>query len=230
MRLKIKAIILLLFFNVISIGYEPLCASSQQKNNSPLLDQEEWKKLADDIDYTENYKTWSPKNKDPKVFKRQRSKMTFNGIGLVRIILYIIIIGVLVVVLYLILKNFLNFFDERVPSSDLKNIVENLEENIHEADFETLLANALTNKEFKLAVRILYLKTIKQLADKEIIKWKKEKTNGHYIREIASPKTSSMFSFLTLAYENAWFSTYQVDEAKYKKLSRHFYDFINQLN
>lgn len=226
MRLKIRIIVLLLFYTIFSGGFQPLCANNEPTANNTTLNQEEWRKLAEDIDYSENYRTPKPKQRDFTPKKRR----TFNGLGTIRIILATLIIGVLVVVLYLILKKLLNFFDERVPKGDLKTIIENLEENIHTADFETLLANALANKEFKLAVRILYLKTIKQLADKEIIKWKKEKTNGHYIREIVSPQLSSIFSFLTLAYENAWFSTYQVNELKYNKLSKHFNDFINQLN
>jgi hypothetical protein len=189
------------------------------------LSEEKWKKITKDIDYTENFKEVEPKEESHK----PRRSFHFNP-SIMRAVVIILVVGLLVFIFYLVLKHFLNFFDERVKNESFTQIIENLEENIHDADFELLLKQAIDNKEFKLAVRILYLQAIKQLSDKQLIIWKREKTNSHYVREMSTDKQGRTFSFLTLVYEQSWFSNYHVDQERYSIISEQFFKFLNNLN
>ncbi len=199
---------------------------SGETDNTSLLNHKKWEELSKGMDYTENYKEFE-KKEDP--LQKNKKDNPIN-LSVLKPVFIIIIIGMLAYLLFMILKRVFNFFDERVKNTELKAVVENLEENIHNADFDSLLKQALSNNEFKLAVRILYLNVIKQLSDKQLIKWKKEKTNGHYVREMGTNKLGSPFAYLTLVYEQAWFSHHHVDKDKYQLISEHFYTFINRLN
>ncbi|MDR2954614.1 MAG: hypothetical protein LBV43_05995, partial [Prevotella sp.] len=66
-------------------------------------------------------------------------------------------------------------------------------ENVHEMDFDTLIANAMKNNDYRLVIRFLYLKNLKLLSDKEIIEWKTNKTNYSYQHEISNSALRSKF-------------------------------------
>ena len=51
-------------------------------------------------------------------------------------------------------------------------------ENLKEADIDSFLDDALRNQDYRLTVRLMYLNIIKSLANKELINWKIDKTNG----------------------------------------------------
>jgi len=55
-------------------------------------------------------------------------------------------------------------------------------ENIHEIDFDAEIEKAASQHNYRLAVRMLYLKCLKQLSDATLIKWQPEKTNSNYIK------------------------------------------------
>ncbi len=203
------------------------------------FDKSEWKKTTKELDYTETYKEWKKKEKDenkekgePKKngLKERKTRTPLLGGGFVKTLLIVLIAGILSFFIFLLLKNTFNIFSERVPDTKLESIVENLEDNLHNADFDNLIQQAIGNKQYKLAVRIFYLHIIKILSDKELIKWKKNKTNGHYVREMFQNTSGQKFSFLTAIYEQAWFGTNSIDEDNYKLISREFSDFLKELD
>lgn len=225
-NLNILKILSSLLVLLVSIRYS--CAQSGEQVSEEVLNHEQWEELSENIDYTETYKEFEKKDKTLKEKKRkERNPINLHAL---KPILIAIIIGILAVLLFLVMNKFFKFFDERVTNTELKATVENLDENIHNADFDYLLNQALSNNEFKLAIRILYLKIIKQLSDNQSITWKREKTNSHYVREMASGKLGKPFAFLTLVYEEAWFSDHLIDRNKYEQISDHFFTFINKLS
>jgi hypothetical protein len=90
------------------------------------------------------------------------------------------------------------------------------------------LEKAIAMHEYKLAVRILYLKTIKHLSETALIKWKKDKTNALYVSEMIGHPLGKHFAFLTRVYEQAWFSSYEIDNARYFLISNEFTLFLNK--
>lgn len=202
--------------------------------NKEFFDTEEWRKTADNVDYTETFKERKKKDKEKKERKeREFSRKTRKplAIGLfVKVLLIVFIVGVLAVLIYYLLRNTFKVFSERVPDTKLEEIVENLEDNIHNADFEALIQQAIGSGQYKLAVRIFYLHIIKALSDKELIKWKKNKTNGHYVREMLQNALGQKFSFLTVVYEQVWFGQKTIDQNNYNIISKEFTKFITQLD
>ena len=58
------------------------------------------------------------------------------------------------------------------------------EENIYRIDFESELAAALSAADFRTAIRIVYLQTLRYIADKQWIDWQTYKTPTEYIYEL----------------------------------------------
>lgn len=98
-------------------------------------------------------------------------------------------------------------------------------ENVHEMDFDTLITNALKNKDYRLVVRFLYLKNLKLLSDKELIDWKANKTNYSYQYELSDFSLRTKFLEVTLIFDYIWYGEFPLDEEKYRDISLRMNDF-----
>jgi len=83
--------------------------------------------------------------------------------------------------------------------------LENIEENIHESDLDRFLREALEKENYAQAVRLYYLAIIKELSLKRWIKWKKDKTNRDYSRELSGSNFQNPFREITRIFERVWY-------------------------
>lgn len=202
-----------------------------QESKNDFFENTEWQEKVADKDYTENFKEFErkkEKNKTKKAFDLNLKPLI--AANTMKLILIVVIVGLLSFLLYLITKGMISSYTEKVPKNNLSSVVDDLDENIHEVDFERLLQQATQNEQFKLAVRILYLNIIKVLADKELIEWKKNKTNGHYLREMNQHHSSVNFSMLTTIYEQSWFSAQALSKNRYTHIATYFTNYIKAIN
>ncbi|MDU1889483.1 MAG: hypothetical protein E6767_02230 [Dysgonomonas sp.] len=91
-------------------------------------------------------------------------------------------------------------------------------ENVHEMDFNSLIANAMKNRDYRLATRFLYLKNLKLLSDKEYINWQINKTNYSYQHEISNQALRSKFLENTLIFDYVWYGEFSVDETQFSEI------------
>ena len=87
-----------------------------------------------------------------------------------------------------------------------------LEENIHEMDFDKLVQEALSKKEFRLAIRLTFLHGLKLLSDRQHIYWEPGKTNHDYLDELKAPELKSDFAKLNYYFEWAWYGNFKVSQ------------------
>ena len=83
--------------------------------------------------------------------------------------------------------------------------LENIEERIHESDLDRYIREALEKENYPMAVRLYYLAIIKELSLKKWIKWKKDKTNRDYIRELSTTDWYGNFRSVTTMFEKVWY-------------------------
>ncbi len=76
---------------------------------------------------------------------------------------------------------------------------------IHIVNFEQLIAKAIKDEDFRLAIRYSYLKLLQELDKKELIQWEKHKSNYDYLMAIRKQNFATSFNELTQVYENAWY-------------------------
>jgi len=102
-------------------------------------------------------------------------------------------------------------------------------ENVHEMNFDALISNALKNKDYRLAVRFIYLKNLKLLSDKEIITWNANKTNYSYQYEINNGNLRSKFLETTLIFDYVWYGEFPVEESRFSDIHSRMNDFSNMI-
>ena len=77
------------------------------------------------------------------------------------------------------------------------------EDTIYGVDFAERIADALARTDYREAVRLLYLQTLKQLSDGKRIDWQLYKTPTQYIYEVRLPAFRQMTNhFLRVRYGN----------------------------
>jgi hypothetical protein len=87
-----------------------------------------------------------------------------------------------------------------------------ISEDIHNLPFDELIAAAQASKDFRKAIRFLYLKLIKQLHDKGLLVFKREKSNRDYIHELGGLPVMPAFIELTNIYEWVWYGQFGISE------------------
>jgi hypothetical protein len=95
-------------------------------------------------------------------------------------------------------------------------------ENIHEINFAEEIEKAVSNGNYRLAVRLFYLHSLKLLNDRQLISWQPEKTNHAYINEITDPGKRQEFSTLTRQFEYIWYGEFFIDKEGFNVVRNSF--------
>lgn len=103
------------------------------------------------------------------------------------------------------------------------------EDDIYAIDFKQAIAEATGNGNYRMAIRLLYLQTLRRLADRELIRWKLNKTNDIYAQELAGSNYYNDFARLTRVYDYAWYGDFPVHEEQFAEVQEHFQTFQRQL-
>ncbi len=98
----------------------------------------------------------------------------------------------------------------KVNSNELK--LSEQDEDISQLNFDDLIASAVESKQFKLAIRYMYLKSLKLLSEKGIIELRNNKTNHQYLSEITNDQVASAFGKITTQFEWIYYGDFSVDE------------------
>lgn len=150
----------------------------------------------------------------------------FDDIASSRSLSFVVIAVAVIFVCFLLLKLF--GVDYRTLLGRNKVDIAEIDiytENVHEMNFEQLIANALSNKDYRLVVRFLYLKSLKLLTDKQIIEWKTNKTNYSYQYEINNSDLRKKFLEATLIFDYVWYGELELEEGYFSELSSRLNDF-----
>ena len=111
---------------------------------------------------------------------------------------------------------------EKIPTAEEELVTD-------ESDFKALIGLAVTNGNFRLAVRYQYLNTLYGLAAKNLISMAADKTNYQYVMEFSHTGSRNDFAALTLNYEYVWYGEFVIEEKIYRKIESGFLSFNKKM-
>lgn len=160
----------------------------------------------------------------------EKSTSSGSSAVFVKWLLYLIGITVVCILVYqLIIKNGLKKGEKLSrPIQDDSEIL-----NPHEKPLDALqqeLDLHIKNNDYRAAVRVQYLITLKNLVEKEHIKWQNEKTNYHYQRELSGSKIHQDFMYVISVFERVWYGLYPINSEEYKQVAHRFDKLHRQLS
>ncbi|TDE11954.1 DUF4129 domain-containing protein [Dyadobacter psychrotolerans] len=143
---------------------------------------------------------------------------------------YVIMAVTAGLVLYLLYKA--KVLDYVFPSKGVRASADYVvgQENIHEINFEDAIGGALNQKDFRLAIRLQYLRILKLLTTKELIHWKPNLTNQVYVQELEKYPYHPDFVQITRYFEFAWYGDFQVNESGFEEMKAFSDSFVKKIN
>jgi hypothetical protein len=124
---------------------------------------------------------------------------------------FILIAAALALIIYLLLKNDAGrlFYGK---SANVQIDFSEFDDDIHRVNLDELIAKAMLSKDLRRAVRLHFLKLLKELSEAGHIKWQIDKTNKDYSIELSNSHFHNNFRELASLYEYVWYGDFQADE------------------
>jgi Ni/Co efflux regulator RcnB len=193
------------------------------QNNQEFVTRENWEKHARAYNYNESSPQKAKKEKTDKkektAKKRDRHESSFSmsffsgNSGIVYLFIAFVAIALVLLIVLIIVSLFRS--PENTPNPEFKFHIGASYDNIEKANLDTDLQYALKSGEYKEAVRLRYLMLLRLLNKHKMVIWKKDKTNGNYLREMYGKKEFDLFRKLTLQFERIWYGEIAITEQEY---------------
>ena len=100
----------------------------------------------------------------------------------------------------------------------------------HAIDFDSEITKLVEQQQYRLAIRLLYLKGIQQLREKEFIQYSKDKTNVDYLRDLNHTNFKSMFYRVTHIYNYVWYGDTDIAEDQFLRFEKSFQSLYSAIN
>ena len=141
----------------------------------------------------------------------------------VHIFLWLLAAGFILFILY---KLFLgDSLFKKEPATSQPGQKEEVENVLQAGGYDRLINEAVRDKNFRLAIRFLYLQVLQTLSQAGAIEFTTDKTNYEYVRELYHKPYQPSFALLTLNYEYVWYGRFEINEALFEKLRKEFNEF-----
>ncbi len=170
--------------------------------------------------YLERFSIWLSK-KIAKMIRIGNENYVWDGL-----IILIILFTVFFVVTRLLKSNFSGLFYGTGKKSNIVIDDELSFTDIAHINYDQLISEYLSKGDFRVVIRLQYLKVLKLLSDKEFIIWKIDKTNSDYFNEIDSKKLKSPFFQIIQIFNYIWYGSTQLEKEEYQQYQKSFEEFL----
>ncbi|MGZ3880922.1 MAG: DUF4129 domain-containing protein [Flavisolibacter sp.] len=102
--------------------------------------------------------------------------------------------------------------------------------DIFHLDFDRDIQKAIDARDYTLAVRLMYLQTLRVLSDRNLINYSHEKTNSDYLFQLASTAYYKPFFRLTRSFDYIWYGQFPLSEDSFTAIRNDFTSFKQQLS
>jgi len=203
------------------------------------FNESDWKEITKDIDYTTT--TNDKKNVDedvgdepgghtsiwdfPSRKKDGAAGQIWNVIIKATFVLMLVILAVFII--SSIIKGENIFKKQKKVPKGASFTIEEIEDKLAESDLEKFIREAEAAGKYPLAIRLFYLSIIKELSQKRIIRYKKNKTNHNYISKVDDTTFGSDFREATRLFERIWYGQSEFTQTDYQVIKPRFQKWIN---
>jgi hypothetical protein len=161
--------------------------------------------------------------------KKPVSDKPFLSEGMRSLVWALIVIAFIgAIIWYLSMTNAGLFHRKNVVIKSAHDDVES--ENIFEIHYGREIDKALAQSNYRLATRLQYLQLLKSLSEKDIIRYKQDRTNFDYLTQLHGGPYYHDFFRLTRNYEYAWYGQFDPGHDGYKIIKREFEELNSKLH
>lgn len=147
---------------------------------------------------------------------------------LIEALFWILIIGGFLVFLVLFLSNS-NVKIFRSSKGIKTEEIEEETDNIFAINYQKETDKAIQSGNYRQAIRFMFLNLLRDLSEKDIIKYKQDRTNFDYLLQLHNTAWYDGFFKLARNYEYAWYGHFSVDAEKFNMIRKEFKNFENRI-
>jgi len=183
------------------------------------------KRLKNDEDYW--YVNTVPARQKPKQANIPEQEKWFEKKWFSNLLWFLVIAAFIAILIAFLASSNIKLFRRRSASIDTGND-EVAEENIFSVNYDKEIRKAISEQNYRLAIRLWYLSTLKDLAENDVIQYKQERTNSEYINQLFDTPYHKDFFRLTRNFEYIWYGKFELSADRFASLEKDFATFKQQ--
>ena len=162
--------------------------------------------------------------------RQQRRSESLSQHPAFQSLLWILTIGgfLAFLVIYLMNSN-VNIF-RRTANIEYEADEDVMTDDIFSISYDKEIAKATAAGNYRLSIRLLFLRMLRNLSYKSIIDYKQDRTNLDYLLQLQKSNYFHDFLWLTRNYEYSWYGQFPVDQEKFQAIKKEFENFDQKLN
>ena len=229
----LKILILLLVYICVLPRLNAQTETYLQENLPSKLDTEQtWRDITERTElneFKEYVEALEKKKKTPEK-EEEKDEMEYQlsephpaVVALIKFLVIAAGIGIIAFLLYKLLGEVNAPKNRKIKKGRLSEIsLEEIEENMAEADLPDFIQQAIAEENYPLAIRLYYLLIIKELDANGLIVYKKDKTNRSYLRELLGTDFQQNFRQVTQIFERVWYGKEELHKADFQEIQPNF--------
>jgi hypothetical protein len=209
--------VMALFLLTIS-GQTQVLAPEQLAPDVESFDESTWNDLVSDADYFRDRQ----KDKDKGSAPVKNKGLKELSLGPLKYVLLAAIVLLIAFILIRVFASELFLKPGKVdPAAEIS--LADLEQQLDSAPLQAYLAPLVRSGKYSAAIRVYYLMVLRALHSAGLIKWHRDKTNSHYLREMEEHISYELFRELTAVFESAWYSDIgEISRPEFERLEPSF--------
>lgn len=169
------------------------------------------------------------KKKEPAEKEQKRKTGFFQQPWVGNLLWMIVLTGFIGVVLWYLQASNIFLFRKKAKKIVDAAVMEEEEDDLFTRSYDREIAKAEAEQNFRLAVRLRYLQTLKNLADRQLIDYRYGRTNSDYVTQLFKTSYYQNFFRLTRNFEYTWYGQFEPSAEAYEMMRRDFSTFQNGL-
>lgn len=133
-----------------------------------------------------------------------------------------------VIIFYLADSNFGLFRRKKKTPADTNADAVEMPEDIFAINYQLEIERAAAAGNYRLGVRLQYLRLLKSMAERNLIRYQQDKTNMDYLMQLFNTGYYHDFFRITRHYEYSWYGHFEVSADAYRLISQDIHQFENR--
>jgi len=207
----------MLFLGIVSLGGQSLSEAQQHTLDS----------MRANLDYDKTKEIWQARqfnSNNEDISEEVEINNGLRGGSIFNIFMYILIGVAILAMIYIVIRG--QGASDKKIDTDFNDV--QTEEEFIAFDADRAYREALAAGNYRLALRMRFIKVLQHLADSDAIKWKADKTNRDYTRELRGSSHEERFQLLARAFELVWYGNTVLSEQLFYTYDKHFEHYLNK--
>lgn len=213
-----------LFLSIILLSCIVKYTSAQAEIRTPIS-EEEFERLSEELDYSKTKKRLVLKKPAKEEASSEDSGNYFwqyNTLSVFKVFAFAIILGLVLFIIHIVFSNVK--IQKKQRSLDL--LVTSEEEDIEVVDAYGGYLTAVANADYRMAVRMQFIRVLQYLSENGFVNWKANKTNRQYLLEIEDKNHYEVFRELSYIYDLVWYGHTMISNQDFDRINPKFQKFL----